>query len=163
MSRGTRIFWIFTGIFAIFVVGSAGAVALAAHAVYNMPRIEVSVHEHGEDGTNISFAVPGAAVAAGLALAPHVVPGEELAEMRADLDAELADLPPEWRETTSQLIAELADMPDAVLVEVDDHRDHVRVEKRGEHLVITVRSDDADVDVTVPIALMDRVADFVAG
>jgi len=163
MSRGARIFWIFTGLFAIFMVGSAGAVALAAHAVHSMPMIEVSVREHGADGTHIGFAIPAAAVGAGLAIAPHVMPDEAWDEMRVDLDAELAELPPQWRQTSSEMIRALADMPDAVLVEVDDHQDHVRVEKRGAELIVTVRSSDADVDVTVPIALLDRVASFVEG
>lgn len=163
MSRGARIFWIFTGLAAVFVVGSVGAVAFAAHAVTTMPMIEVSVQEHGASPVSFHVSVPAAAVGAGLAVAPHVIPDDVWQEARGELDAELEELPAEWRDSSAELIRALRDLPDAVLVEVDDRHDHVRVEKRGSDLRVTVRSSDADVDVTVPIAILDRVADFVAG
>lgn len=156
-----RFFWICCGVFAVFTLASASAVAYAAYAIHNSPAIHVSIDDHTGDGPDISFSVPAALVGAGLRLAPHVVPHEEWERARHDIEAELSQIPPESRAAAGELIRQLRDMPDAVIVEVEDGTDHVTVSKQGGDLRVSVRSTDADVDVTVPVALFEQVAAFV--
>jgi len=156
-----RFFWICCGVFAVFTIAGFSAVAYAAYTISTMPAIEVSIDDHTGDGPDVSFSVPAALVGAGLKLAPHVVPHEEWAEARMEIESELSQIPPESRAAAAELIRQLRDMPDAVIVEVDDHHDHVTVAKRGGSLVVSVRSEEADVDVTVPVALFEQVAEFV--
>ena len=156
-----RFFWICCGVFAVFTLAGASAVAYAAYAIHTMPAIEVSIDDHTGDGPDISFSVPAALVGAGLKLVPHVVPHEEWQRARHDIESELSQIPPESRAAAGELIRQIRDMPDAVIVEVHDGTDHVTVAKRGGDLKVSVRSEDADVDVTVPVALFEQVAEFV--
>lgn len=156
-----RFFWICLGVFAVFTLAGMSAVAYAAYAITTMPAIEVSIDDHTGDGPDLSFSVPAALVGAGLKLAPHVVPHEEWTEARREIEAELSQLPPETRAAAGELIRQFRDMPDAVIVEVEDGGDQVTVAKRGGDLVVSVRSAEADVDVSVPVALFEQVAEFV--
>jgi hypothetical protein len=97
---------------------------------------------------SFEFALPGALFEAGLAVAPRVMPADARLEVRDQLG--------EWGPVAAALAADLARQPDFTLVEVDDRGDHVEVLKRGRHLLVKVRSDDADVDVQVPLSLVGQ-------
>lgn len=156
-----RALWILCGVFAVFTLAGMSAVAYAAYAFTTLPAIEVSVDDHTGDGPDVSFSVPAAFVSTALKLAPHLVPDEAWEEAQREIESELAAMPAETRAAAGELIRQLGDMPDAVIVEVEDGRDQVRVAKQGGDLVVSVRSTDADVDVSVPVALLAQVADVV--
>jgi hypothetical protein len=72
-------------------------------------------------------------------------------------------LPREARESLPAILAgarELERLPDFVLVEVESPRERVKVQKRGDYLVIDVDSDDETVHLSVPIR---TVHDTLAG
>ena len=163
MSRGARIAWIFVGAFAVAAVCTVSAVALAAHAVMTSPSIRIQVQEHVGERMSLDVRVPAAVVAGGLAVAPWVIPDRAWEEARLEMRAEMEGLSPELRPLVAQLVRDLATLPDATLVEVEDGEDRVRVEKRGGELRVRVRSPQADVDVSVPLVLVERVASFVEG
>lgn len=141
--------WIAVGLLCVIVAGSAGAAGLTVHAVQRAEFIRVAVTEHGgPDAVSFDVAVPGVLAAAGLALAPRVMPADARAEVRAQLG--------EWGPLAAALAEDLARQPDFTLVEVDDRGEHVEVLKRGRHLVVRVRSADADVDVQVPLSIARR-------
>jgi hypothetical protein len=140
--------WIAAGLVCLIVAGTAGAASIAVQAVQRAEIIRVAVTEHGDDPVSFDVALPGAVLAAGLMLAPRVMPEEARLEIREQLG--------EWGPMVSTLADDLARQPDFTLVEVDDGRDHVEVHKRGRHLVVSVSSDDADVDVQVPLSLAGR-------
>lgn len=152
MSTTAKALWVTLGVLAVMFVGCAGTVALAAHAVHRDGMVHVAVHEHGPGGEEIEIYLPATLIGAGLAIAPHVMPAEARAEMEAEIEAELGEIGPAVR----QLLAELERQPDFTLVEVVERDERVEVVKRDGHLVVRVRSADADVDVQVPLGLVDR-------
>jgi hypothetical protein len=162
-SRGARIAWIIVGTMAVSAVCAVSALAIAAHAVMTSPMLRVHVSEKGRDAVSFDVAVPGAVVAAGLAVAPHLVPDETWEQVRIDVEAELAQLPTEVRPALAAMVRHLGAMPDATLVEIEDRGETVRVQTRGGELRVSVRAADADVDVTVPLALLEQAAALLEG
>jgi hypothetical protein len=162
-SRGARIAWIILGTMAVTAVCAVSALAIAAHAVMTSPMLRVHVSERGRDAVSFDVAVPGAVIAAGLAVAPHLVPDETWEQVRIDLEAELAELPAGARPALAEMVRHLGAMPDATLVEVEDRDETVRVETHGGELRVSVRAADADVDVTVPLALLEQAAALLEG
>lgn len=140
--------WIAVGLVCVIVAGTAGATGLAVHAVQRAEFVRVAVTEHGQDPVSFDIAVPGVLIAAGLAVAPRVMP----ADARSEVSAQLG----EWGPLAAALADDLARQPDFTLVEVDDDGEHVEVLKEGRHLIVRVRSADADVDVQVPLSLATR-------
>lgn len=157
MTRGARVLWIVVGVFAVCAVVGAAALATAVHAVATMPMIEISVHDKGTEPVDVHLAVPAAVVGAGLRIAPHLVPDAAWEEVRMEIEAELSELPADWRPALDATLAELERAEDFNLVEVHDGDDHVRVDKIDGHLQVTVRSRDADVDVKVPLHLVRQL------
>lgn len=143
--------WIAAGIACVLAAGTATAAVLTVAAVSRLEVVRVAVTEHGHDPVSFDVTVPGGLLAAGLAVAPRVMP----ADARSEVGAQLG----EWGPLAAALADDLARSPDFTLVEVDDGDDHVEVVKRGRHLVIEVRSADADVDVQVPLSLVGRAVD----
>jgi hypothetical protein len=125
--------------------------------------LRVHVVEKGRDPVTVRVAVPAAVVAAGLAVAPHLVPDETWEQVRIDVEAELAQLPAEVRPALAAMVRHLGAMPDATLVEIEDRGETVRVQTRGGELRVSVRATDADVDVTVPLALLEQAAALLEG
>jgi hypothetical protein len=141
--------WIAVGLVCVLAGGTAGAAGVAIHAVQRVELVRIAVTEHGgDDPVSFDVVVPGVLVAAGLALAPRVMPEDARSEVRDQLG--------EWGPLAAALADDLARRPDFTLVEVDDDGEHVEVLKRGRHLVVRVRSADADVDVQVPLSLATR-------
>lgn len=160
MSRTGRILLILFGATAVCVFGTLSAIAYATHAVLTSPSVQVRVHDKVE-GHKVHVLVPASLVAAGMTVAPWLIPDEAMAELRYELEAELDHLPVDIRLMAAEMVLEIREMPDATLVEVVDGTDHVTVDKVGSDLVIRVRSLDADVDVEVPVALLQRALDFI--
>jgi len=125
---------------------------LVGGVVMNASVMVVSVHESG--GTNITIPVPLALAQVALAFAP-----DEIKYMQIDdVDAEVAQYWP----YLERMVAELNDIPDALLIEVEDGNDHVRIAKEGEFLRISVDEGKAGgetVQVNVPLAMVTAMLD----
>jgi len=127
----------------VLVFGTAGA---AAYAWHRSGHLRLAMHESGPGGTDVDVSLPGALVNAAIALCP-------LSAVR-ELDEHAQTLLPVLREVADRLVA----MPDAVLVDVRDEDATVRIEKRGDELVIRVVSAEERVEIYVPIESVRRLA-----
>jgi hypothetical protein len=121
---------------AVLVCGTAGATAYAWHA---SGQVRVAVHDDRPDGVNLNISLPGALVNAAIALCP--VPTD------LQVDERLTGILPALRGVADRL----ATMPDAVIVDVDDHGERVRIAKTGRELVIKVITTEERVEIAVPI------------
>ena len=128
------------------LLGLLGVSVLAgAGVVYQYGAVTVYVEEKKPGGERVRLWVPG--VLAPVAL--KLVPDEELR------------LPPEARRWMPALRAaseELERVEDFTLVDVQDGREHVRIEKRDGALVIDVVSEDETVHLSVPLRVVLSVA-----
>lgn len=140
--------WILLGVVAILIAGSAAAAGLAVAALERAEVVRVTVTEHSRGGADFDIVLPAGLLGAGLAVLPQVMPAEAREEIRLELG--------DWGPAIGALADDLAAADDFTLVEVDDHGEHVQVVKQGRHLIVQVRSADADVDVQVPLALVGR-------
>lgn len=141
MSSGARL----TIAVLLVAVTSVGIVAAAAAAfVHYTGTVDIEVHER--DGNDISLTIPASIAQAAIAC----LPGEAMV-----LDgAEAA----RWFPLVETVVRRVDRMPDAVLVEVDDGDENVRVEKRNGRLTVHVRSGGDDVRIGVPMQLVRQVA-----
>ena len=85
-------------------------------------------------------------------IALSLIPDEELADVRAELEP--------WMPVIEVVMAELADCPDGVLVEVEDGDETVSIVKRGRKLVIDIDTRDESVHVSIPIRGVARLIDL---
>jgi hypothetical protein len=151
MKRSTRILTLAAAFF-VGLILYAGV--MFAMAMVRDGMVSVRIQDHN-DGVTFEFPLPGVVVEAGAALAPLVIPDEELREMRAEIG--------QWGELVLAMAEELEEMPDDALVDVHDGGEHVRVIKDGGDLRVIVDSDDVDVDVTVPARAMRRSLEHILG
>jgi len=124
-----------------------------ATAVAVTGTVTVSVQEKGPDGTRIYVPVPALLIDAAIALAPRVIPEDELADVRREIAP--------YRDSLEALVAEIEKIPAGVLVEVESRDEHVRITKTWRSFEISVESEDADVRVSVPARLLGRVLDVL--
>jgi hypothetical protein len=155
MNRFLKVVLIATGILVAFWVSTAAVLAHGLRWASTLPALDVRVEDHLRDA-HVRLRVPAAVVAAGVALAP-AFDGDPWAKLPGDLEAR------RWAPAAAELARHLEDAPDATLVEVVQGTERVRVEKRGDALRVLVRSADADVDVTLPAALLRELADALEG
>jgi hypothetical protein len=93
------------------------------------------------DGPRIFVPVPLFVAKAALGFAPHEATHVEIPELA------------EYSGLAAKLVDELRNAEDGVLVEVDDRRDHVRIEKIGDELAIEVHSDEEEVSIRIPLSV----------
>ena len=115
--------------------------------------VTVQVHERGPDGVRLYIPVPALLADVAVALAPLVIPADELAEMRREIAP--------YREGLEALAAELEDMPSGVLADITSGGEHVRVTKTWRSFEIDVESDDAEIHIAVPARLLSRALDVL--
>jgi hypothetical protein len=108
--------------------------------------VHVSVQERGPDGANIFVPVPAILFDVALFAVPRIVPPQEMAGARAEIEPFLPAL--------NQLADELENLPNATLVEVKSPTEHVKISKRFGSFYIEVHDQDADVSVKVPSRLI---------
>lgn len=114
--------------------------------------VTVSVQEKG--GTDLWIPVPALLFDLAVFAVPHIVPEDELADARREIAPYL--------DTLTALAHEIESIPaGAVLVEVQDGNEHVRITKEWRSFEILVDSDDADVRVSVPARLLSRGLDIM--
>jgi hypothetical protein len=103
------------------------------------------------DGPHIVVPVPLFVARAALGFAPHEAREVEVPELG------------EYSDLAGRLVAELRDSPDGVLVEVEDHDEHVLIEKIGDELTIDVSSGDEDVSVRIPLEAAESILESCRG
>lgn len=147
MERSARPFLILFGVLVALLV--CGGVALAL-AIHQGGMIEVDVHAKGPGGTDVTgLRVPGCLAS----LALHFVPDREFRVQAGELDRRGLT-----SESLRKVMDALAKIPDAVLIEVRDRDEHVRIAKEGRHLTVLADGDDEIVCVRVPIRLAAQLA-----
>jgi hypothetical protein len=102
--------------------------------------VHVAVDDWRPGGDHIHMIVPAVLAPLGV----DVVPQKKLEHLPRELNR--------WLPTLRSASAELAKIPDAVLVEVTDDREHVRVAKSGDGLDIDVQDPGEHVHVWVPLS-----------
>ena len=131
-------------------IGILGTAVVAGAALSSEGFIHVEVHEKQPNGANINVFVP--ALLATTAL--HFVPNRDLArdsgELRSCLPMIDAALPV------------LQNIPDGILVEVEDANDHVLVQKIGGSIVVDVNDLEDVVHVAVPLRAAQRAIHDIA-
>lgn len=114
--------------------------------------VTVSVQE--KDGVNLWIPVPALLFDIAVFAAPRLMPEDALEEARHELAP--------YYDTLSALAHEIEKIPaGAVLVEVQDGDEHVRIAKEWRSFEITVDSNDADIRVSVPARLLSRGLDIL--
>ncbi len=144
MSKTAKILLTVAVCWLVIVIGSG--VALAATVVRG-GLVKVAVDQPGR---NLDIAVPAALVHVGLAALPFVLEDEVMADVRA----EVGDFGP----AAAAALRAVEEAPDAVLVDIQDNGETVRVIKKGRHLEVHVQSADGDVEITLPAGLLGSIA-----
>jgi hypothetical protein len=147
MKRGPKLLLVAAG---AILATSFSATLLAGVVVYRSVRAGaavVSVDENRPGGTHLWIPVPVVLLHTALAFVPdeHLPP----------LDAQARRCLP----VAKASLEALAEAPDAVLVEVSNAHEHVRIEKRDGQIVVSVDSRDENVRVSVPAASLVPVLD----
>lgn len=144
MSKPVKILLIVAAAWAV-VLGGSGL--LLAATVMHSGLVSVAVDQ---PDLCVDVTVPAALVHVGLATLPLVLEDEVLADVRADL----GDFGP----AAAAALRAIEDAPDAVLVEVEDGGEHVRVAKEGRNLEVRVEGAEGTVEVTLPAGLLSQIA-----
>ena len=124
-----------------------GVALLTGLVAYSQGAVIVYVHEKKPEGHRIWVLAPALLVDLGV----RFVPEERLRDA-------LQDLRP-WLPAIEAAGHELERSPDGLLVEVKDRTDHVMVSKGGDVLRVDVDSETETVHVSVPISLIESVAE----
>jgi hypothetical protein len=124
-----------------------GVVLLTGLVAYSEGAVMVYVHEKKPEGHRLWVPVPALLVNLGV----RFVPDERLRDA-------LRDLRP-WLPAIEAASHELERCPDGLLVEVQDRTDHVMVSKGGDVLRVDVDSETDTVHVSVPISLIESLAE----
>jgi hypothetical protein len=133
----------------VLVVGTTAAFATVA--VIRDGNIEVEVQGDGQG--SFSMTVPASLVRAALTFAPTV--------RGTEFDAAMAEVRPHWP-LVRAACAQLAELPDGVLVEVKEgNGGHVVVAKQDGDLVVRVQDGGGRVRVRVPAATLQDAVDAV--
>lgn len=147
MSKAAKIAAILFGSAAVLLLGSG---MLLAWTVATQGVVRIAVDDR-ESGTRFDVPVPAALVGAGMSFVPLAARHHRL-EHRAGLH-ELEEVGP----AALAFFEALADAPDAVLVDVQDGEERVRIVKSGRDFEVRVESPDANVRFSMPAALLHRV------
>jgi hypothetical protein len=129
------------------LAGAFGVLTLGAVVVCNEGAVRVDVQEKARNGEHVHLIVPAALGP----VAAWLVPRNKLGDARHQIR--------QWLPTIKAASEQLARCPDGPLVEVDSHREHVRIYKQGGSLFIYVDSEDETVHVSFPL---EAAADTVS-
>lgn len=151
MKTMAKVLLILTAVAGILLLGSG---FLLAASIVHTGLVTVKVNESGPDGTHLYLPVPAVLVHAGLTVIPALVEADVWEEVRTDLG--------EWAPVAAEALRAVEDAPDGVLVEVENDREHVRIEKDGRSLEIHVRDGKDRFDISLPANLLGRVAREIA-
>lgn len=151
MKTAMKVLLIFAVATGILILGSG---FLLAASIVHTGLVTVKVNESGPNGTHLYLPVPAILVHAGMTVLPALVQEDVWEEVRTDLG--------EWGPVAAEVLRAVEDAPDAVLVEIENEREHVRIEKDGRTLEIRVRDGRDSFEISVPASLLGRVAREIA-
>lgn len=151
MKKATKVLLILAAATGILILGSG---FLLAASIVQTGLVTVKINESGPDGTHLYLPVPAVLVHAGLTVMPALVEEDVWEEVRTDLG--------EWAPVAAEVLRAVEDSPDAVLVEIENDREHVRIEKDGRTLEIRVRDGRDSFEISLPASLLGRVAREIA-
>jgi hypothetical protein len=151
MSKGAKILLAVAATFAVLMIGSG---MLLAASVVRAGVVHVKIHEPGRSGTHLNVHIPAVAISLGMNLLPLVLDEDVATEIRADLGA--------YRPAMAAALSELEDVQDAVLVDVQDGSEHVRIAKEGRSLEIRVVNPEGTFEISLPAGLLGRIAREIA-
>jgi radical SAM superfamily enzyme with C-terminal helix-hairpin-helix motif len=151
MKRVTKVLLILAASCGVLLLGSS---FLLAASIVQTGLVTVKVHESGPDGTHLYLPVPAVLVHAGMSVLPAVMDEDVWEDVRTDLG--------EWAPVAAEALRAVEDAPNAVLVEVENERESVRIEKAGRSLEIYVRDGKDTFEISLPASLLGRVAREIA-
>ena len=112
----------------------------------------VVVDVNPADGPHLVIPVPLSLAQTALSFAPTEARRIEVPEFS------------EYSELVNELVHEIRAIPDSILVEVEDGKDHVLIEKIGDELSVSVRGDDDElVDVHIPLDMLEEIVESYDG
>ncbi len=123
----------------IVLQGAAAMMLMTGAFVYHVGAVWIDVREKKPGGEHIRLVVP-AIVAP---VAAMMVPKAKLQEAPRELQ--------QWLPTIEAATEELSRCPDTVLVQVESRKEHVKIAKVGDHLVIDADDPGETVHVSFPI------------
>ena len=151
MKKATKVLLVLAASFGLLLLGSG---FLLAASIVTTGLVTVKVDESGPNGNHLYVPVPAVLVHAGLSLLPALVEDDVWEEVRTDLG--------EWAPVAAEALRSVEDAPDAVLVEVENERESVRIEKVGRSLEIRVKDGRDSFEISLPASLLGRVAREIA-
>ena len=151
MSKAGKITAIVLGSAAVMLLGSG---MLLAWTVVTHGVVRVAVDDLKE-GTRFDVPVPAALLEAGIGVADMAGGSHAWRDCRREIGpgVEIGELQP----AVLGFLEALADAPDAVLVDVRDGEDWVRIVKSGRDFQVLVEGSDANVRVSMPAHLLHRI------
>lgn len=147
MKTAKKILLVFAVACGIFLLGSGLVIAATG-------MVTVKIDESGPDGNRLYIPVPAILVHAGLTVLPALVEEDVWEDVRTDLG--------EWAPVAAEVLRAVADAPDAVLVDIENAHESVRIEKDGRSLEIRVRDGNDNFEISLPASLLGRVAREIA-
>ena len=148
MTTGARLL-VFALVGATLLV--ATGVGIAAASIATEGTIAVDVQEH--QGSTVSVHVPAGLISLALFFVPDHIVDHAMFELDQDAYREVEAYLPAVRDA----LDELNDAPDFVVVEVVNSSDYVRVEKLDGKILVSVQSDDVDINVSFPLRTVERI------
>jgi hypothetical protein len=127
-----------------------GCGLLLAGSIVTSGLVTVKVNETKPGGTNLYVPVPAGLLYLGLDVLPLLDHNHEMARARKEMGA--------WAPAVQAVAQSLEDCPDAVLVDVQERNETVKIVKVGRTIEIRVHGDDGDVHVSLPAHVFTRVA-----
>jgi hypothetical protein len=146
-----KVLLVLVAAFGVLLMGSG---FLLAASIVQTGVVTVEVHESGPSGPPLYVPVPAALVNAGLTVLPALIEKDVWEEIRTDLG--------EWGPVAAEALRAVADAADDVLVDLENDRESVRIEKDGRMLEIQVRDGKDSFEISVPASLLGRVAREIA-
>jgi len=126
------------------------ATVLLAGSLITHGVVTVRVHEAGPGGTTLYLPVPAGLIYLGMDLLPLLDHDHELRQARREMGA--------WAPFATAAMQSIEDCPDAVLVDVRDGAETVKIVKEGRNISVRVHDGDSNVQISVPAHLFSRVA-----
>jgi hypothetical protein len=151
MKKAMKVLLVLAASFGLVLMGSG---FLLAASIVQTGLVTVKVHESGPDGTHLYLPLPAILVHAGLTVLPALIEDDVWEDVRTDLG--------EWAPVAAEALRSVEDAPDAVLVEVENARESVRIEKVGRSLEIRVRDGKDSFEISLPANLLGHVAREIA-
>jgi len=127
-----------------------GCGLLLAGSIVTSGLVTVKVHEQKPGGTNVYVPVPAGLIYLGMDLLPLIDRNHGMDKARRQMGA--------WAPVAAAAMQSQEDCPDAVLVDVKDHNETVKIVKVGRSIEIQVHDNGEDVHISLPAHLFGRVA-----